>query len=119
MDADYIFNIPFDFEKISISFEEIMKDVFSDDIAEKLFTNEGEFIICADEVVVQLGGINSQADVKLEVTAAIYNENELPIQVDIQGSALTNGTNPMEIITTITKEDTEKNEESQTYRFQL
>ncbi|MCD8176131.1 MAG: DUF4621 domain-containing protein [Tannerellaceae bacterium] len=108
MDAEYLFNVPFNFKEISVSFEEVMEDVFSDDIAEKLFNNEGEFIIVADEVIVQLGGASSQADVTLSITATVYDYTNEPIDIEIVGATLSNGTNPLEIVMKISKEDTYK-----------
>ncbi|MCD8042605.1 MAG: DUF4621 domain-containing protein [Tannerellaceae bacterium] len=108
MDAEYLFNVPFNFKEISVSFEEVMEDVFSDDIAEKLFNNEGEFIIVADEVIVQLGGPSSQADVTLFITATVYDYTNEPIDIEIVGATLSNGTNPLEIVMKISKEDTYK-----------
>lgn len=108
MDAEYLFNVPFNFKEISVSFEEVLEDVFSDDIAEKLFNNEGEFIIVADEVIVQLGGSSSQANVTLSITATVYDYTKEPIDIEIAGATLSNGTNPLEIVMKINKEDTYK-----------
>ncbi len=103
LDAEYTFNIPFDFKTIGISFEEMMEDVFSDDIADKLFNNEGEFIIAADDVIIQLGGANTQANITVTVGLTVYDQNNEEIPLDITTSKLTNGTNELEIILPITK----------------
>jgi|GEM_PF-2856583 len=108
VNAQYIFNVPFDFENVKINFEEKMKDVFSDDVAEKLFNNEGELIIAADQVEVQLGGASSQAEVNISATIVVYDYNDRPIDIEIKSDILHNGENTLEIKLNVRKNDIEK-----------
>jgi len=103
LDAEYTFTIPFDFQKIQVSFEETLKDVFSDDIADKLFNNEGEFIIAADDVIIQLGGGDPEAKATVTIGVTVYDYNDNEISLDIKTSQLRNESNELEIVIPITK----------------
>ncbi|MCD8032309.1 MAG: hypothetical protein LUF85_16170 [Bacteroides sp.] len=108
INANYEFLIPFDFEEVTIHFEEKMKNVFTEDIAEKLFYNAGELFIIADLVEVQLGGPGSQADVDIRTTIVVYDRYDEIIDVDVKSASLKNGENTLEITIDVQEKDTHK-----------
>ncbi|MCD8167552.1 MAG: hypothetical protein LUE93_16530 [Bacteroides sp.] len=80
------------FSEIRINIEETLEDVFSEDIADKLFNDAGEFYIVADSVDIQLGGAQG-SNTTVTVSVKVYNKEDEEINIKTYPAVMQNGKN--------------------------
>lgn len=106
IDADYRINVPFCFSDLNISLADTLDNVFSEDLAEMLFSKPGEFNILADHAIVNIGKEDDALDLQMGVS--LLDENYNAIDVEVQPAQLSNGDAPAEIKVIIKDSDIAK-----------
>ncbi|MCD8165917.1 MAG: hypothetical protein LUE93_07185 [Bacteroides sp.] len=93
---EYRFIIPFSFLELRLDVEKRLEDVFTDDSAAKLFHDAGEFIIIADSVDVQVGGVGEKG-ATITTFIHVYNSSGELIDIQTDPALLHNGNNELAI----------------------
>jgi hypothetical protein len=115
LDADYTIRIPLAFDRLKMLLQETEEDVFDEDVAKHLFHSRSEIKIVADEVDINIGGLDNNLEIVLDID--FLDNNYTLIPVEVTPIVLNNTATSLEVTAHIETEDVESMKDAKHLRF--